>query len=53
LTTPSIRIGEFGTLLYAGHDWQNEKLARRSLALMAEKVVPAVNKAIASREAVA
>jgi alkanesulfonate monooxygenase SsuD/methylene tetrahydromethanopterin reductase-like flavin-dependent oxidoreductase (luciferase family) len=40
-------IGDFGTLLYAGHDWQDEKLARRSLQLMAEKVMPAVNQAIA------
>jgi alkanesulfonate monooxygenase SsuD/methylene tetrahydromethanopterin reductase-like flavin-dependent oxidoreductase (luciferase family) len=47
------QIGDFGTLLYAGHDWQDPKLARRSLQLMAEKVMPAVNKAIAPREAVA
>ena len=47
------QIGDFGTLLYAGHDWQDQKLARRSLELMAEKVMPAVNKAIAPREAVA
>jgi alkanesulfonate monooxygenase SsuD/methylene tetrahydromethanopterin reductase-like flavin-dependent oxidoreductase (luciferase family) len=46
-------IGDFGTLLYAGHDWQDEKLARRSLQLMAEKVMPAVNKAIARSAAVA
>jgi hypothetical protein len=46
-------IGDFGTLLYAGHDWQDETLARRSLELMAEQVMPAVNKAIAPREAVA
>jgi hypothetical protein len=47
------QIGPFGTLLYAGHDWQDEKLARRSLELMAEKVMPAVNKAIAPSAAVA
>ncbi len=46
-------IGDFGTLLYAGHDWQDVKLARRSLELMAEKVMPAVNKAISPRSAVA
>ena len=46
-------VGDFGTLLYAGHDWQDENLARRSLELMAEQVMPAVNKAIAPREAVA
>ncbi|UOK72672.1 LLM class flavin-dependent oxidoreductase [Ancylobacter polymorphus] len=36
-------IGEFGTLLYAGHDWADKQLAIRSLELMAEKVMPAVN----------
>ena len=40
-------VGDFGTLLYAGHDWMDEKLARRSMALMAEQVMPAVNQAIA------
>jgi alkanesulfonate monooxygenase SsuD/methylene tetrahydromethanopterin reductase-like flavin-dependent oxidoreductase (luciferase family) len=39
-------IGDFGTLLYAGHDWVDPKLARRSMELMAEKVMPAVNAAI-------
>ncbi len=36
-------VGDFGTLLYAGHDWQDRDLARRSMVLMAEKVMPAVN----------
>ena len=40
-------IGDFGTLLYAGHDWMDKKLARRSMELMAEQVMPAVNRAIA------
>ncbi|MEQ8195440.1 MAG: LLM class flavin-dependent oxidoreductase [Rhodospirillales bacterium] len=39
-------VGDFGTLLYAGHDWQDKKLAVRSMELMADKVMPAVNKAI-------
>ena len=39
-------IGDFGTLLYAGHDWADAPLARRSMELMAEKVMPAVNAAI-------
>ena len=47
------QIGDFGTLLYAGHDWMDKKLARRSMQLMAEKVMPAVNKAIAPRAALA
>ncbi|MCC6534501.1 MAG: LLM class flavin-dependent oxidoreductase [Burkholderiales bacterium] len=40
-------VGDFGTLLYCGHDWADPKLARRSMVLMAEKVMPALNAAIA------
>jgi alkanesulfonate monooxygenase SsuD/methylene tetrahydromethanopterin reductase-like flavin-dependent oxidoreductase (luciferase family) len=39
-------VGDFGTLLYAGHDWADERLARRSMELMAEQVMPALNSAI-------
>ena len=39
-------VGDFGTLLYAGKDWLDRDLGRRSMVLMAEKVLPAVNKAI-------
>ena len=39
-------VGDFGTLLYAGKDWLDRDLGRRSMVLMAEKVMPAVNKAI-------
>lgn len=35
-------VGPFGTLLYAGHDWSDVALARRSKVLMAEKVQPMV-----------
>ncbi len=38
-------IGDFGTLLYAGMDWQDRDRARRSMILMAEKVLPLVNAA--------
>jgi hypothetical protein len=37
--------GEFGKLLYAGKDWAEPTLARRSMVLLAEKVMPAVNSA--------
>jgi alkanesulfonate monooxygenase SsuD/methylene tetrahydromethanopterin reductase-like flavin-dependent oxidoreductase (luciferase family) len=37
--------GAFGTLLYAGHDWADTALARRSMVLMAERVIPRVNAA--------
>jgi alkanesulfonate monooxygenase SsuD/methylene tetrahydromethanopterin reductase-like flavin-dependent oxidoreductase (luciferase family) len=39
-------IGEFGELVYAGMDWVDEKLGRRSMQLMAEEVMPRVNAAI-------
>jgi len=34
------KVGDFGTLLYAGKDWGDRKLARRSMVLMAEEVMP-------------
>ncbi len=40
-------IGEFGELVYGGMDWVDPELARRSMVLMAEEVMPRVNKAIA------
>ncbi len=44
-------VGEFGTLLYAGHDWADRELARRSKVLMAEQVMPKVNAALGTRRA--
>lgn len=38
-------IGDFGTLLYCGMDWADPRLARRSMELMAEQVMPALNRA--------
>jgi alkanesulfonate monooxygenase SsuD/methylene tetrahydromethanopterin reductase-like flavin-dependent oxidoreductase (luciferase family) len=38
-------VGEFGTLLYTGHDWVEPALARRSMELMAREVIPRVNNA--------
>ena len=40
------QVGDFGTLLYAGHDWVEPALAKRSMQLMAEEVMPRVNAAI-------
>ena len=45
------QIGDFGTLLYCGKDWADPALSRRSMELMAEKVMPAVNAAIGKRVA--
>jgi alkanesulfonate monooxygenase SsuD/methylene tetrahydromethanopterin reductase-like flavin-dependent oxidoreductase (luciferase family) len=39
-------VGDFGTLLYAGKDWTDRELGRRSMVLLAEKVLPKVNAAI-------
>src|SRR6185369_12550270 len=39
-------VGPFGTLLYVGHDWADPALARRSLELMSERVMPLVNRAL-------
>lgn len=39
------QTGDFGTLLYAGHDWADKALAIRSMELMAEKVAPALARA--------
>lgn len=39
-------VGEFGTLLYAGKDWADRDLGRRSMVLLAEKVLPKINAAI-------
>lgn len=43
-------IGDFGTLLYCGTDWVDARLGKRSLELMAEKVMPLINAAIAREE---
>jgi alkanesulfonate monooxygenase SsuD/methylene tetrahydromethanopterin reductase-like flavin-dependent oxidoreductase (luciferase family) len=47
------QVGDFGTLLYAGHDWLDPELAKRSMTLMAEKVMPAVNAAIGGQAKIA
>src|ERR1700733_6806215 len=40
------QAGDFGTLLYAGKDWADSALGRRSMILMAEQVLPRVNAAM-------
>ncbi|HYD06853.1 MAG TPA: LLM class flavin-dependent oxidoreductase [Reyranella sp.] len=42
------QVGAFGTLLYCGHDWADARAMRRSMELMAEEVLPRVNKALGS-----
>ncbi len=42
------KTGDFGTLVYACHDWLDPALGRRSMQLMAEEVMPRVNAALKS-----
>lgn len=44
-------VGDFGELVYASMDWVDPQLARRSMQLMAEEVMPRVNAAIARPDA--
>ncbi len=44
-------VGDFGTLLYTGHDWMDPTLDRRSMELMANEVMPRVNEALDERAA--
>jgi len=39
--------GDFGEIVYAGMDWVDPALAKRSMELMATEVMPRVNKALA------
>lgn len=40
------QAGDFGELVYAGMDWADPALARRSMELMATEVMPRVNRAL-------
>ena len=46
-------IGDFGELVYAGMDWVDPALNKRSMQLMAEEVMPRVNAAIGKAAAAA
>ena len=39
-------VGDFGELVYAGMDWVDPHLTRRSMELMANEVMPRVNAAL-------
>jgi alkanesulfonate monooxygenase SsuD/methylene tetrahydromethanopterin reductase-like flavin-dependent oxidoreductase (luciferase family) len=45
--------GDFGELVYAGMDWVEPALAKRSMELMAEQVMPRVNAAIGKQTSAA
>ncbi len=40
------QMGGFGTLLYCGHDWIDARAMRRSMELMAQEVLPRLNRAL-------
>lgn len=46
-------IGDFGELVYAGMDWVDPALGKRSMQLMAEEVMPRVNATIRKSAAAA
>ena len=39
-------VGDFNHLVYAGHDWTDYDLGRKSMILTAEKVMPILNDAL-------
>ncbi len=43
------QTGDFGELVYAGLDWVDPDLAKRSMELMTTKVTPQVNDALGAR----
>ena len=46
------KVGRFGTLLYAAHDWDDRKARMKSsMRLMAEEVMPRVNRALEAKAA--
>jgi alkanesulfonate monooxygenase SsuD/methylene tetrahydromethanopterin reductase-like flavin-dependent oxidoreductase (luciferase family) len=44
------QVGDFGELVYAGMDWVDARLEKRSMQLMAEEVMPRINAAIAREQ---
>jgi len=45
------QTGDFGELVYAGMDWVDPALSKRSITLLAEQVMPRVNEAIGKQAA--
>ena len=43
-------IGPFGTLVYTGIDWADKQLAKKSMELMMNKVMPEINSHIKAEE---
>jgi alkanesulfonate monooxygenase SsuD/methylene tetrahydromethanopterin reductase-like flavin-dependent oxidoreductase (luciferase family) len=45
--------GDFGELVYAGMEWVDPALGKRSMQLLAEQVMPRVNEAIGKKTSAA
>jgi alkanesulfonate monooxygenase SsuD/methylene tetrahydromethanopterin reductase-like flavin-dependent oxidoreductase (luciferase family) len=43
------RAGDFGEIVYAGMDWVDPRLARRSMELMATEVMPRIDRAVGAQ----
>lgn len=43
-------IGHFGTIVYAAHDWQDKRAMKNSMRLMAEDVMPRINRALDAKD---
>ncbi|MCS0502838.1 LLM class flavin-dependent oxidoreductase [Ancylobacter mangrovi] len=46
-------VGPFGTLMMTSHEWEDESVMRRSMELLARRVMPAVNEALGEAPAMA
>ncbi len=44
-------VGDFGTLVYAAHDWQDKAAMKNSMRLMAQEVMPRINHALRDKAA--
>ena len=44
-------IGDFGTILYAAHDWTDKSMMIKSMELFANEVMPRVNRKLNTRQA--
>lgn len=45
------QVGDFGTLVYAAHDWLDKAAMKKSMAFMAEEVMPRINRALGAKAA--
>ena len=46
-------VGPFGTLMMTAHEWEDKAVMRRSMELLANRVMPMVNAALGDVQAIA